>query len=150
MSEVEVSLRHLSLIKPTLDTPFHIDHNWWEGAKQDFRVELRSHLCTEHREIYAGNFDTEVIDWVDDQTGEVRQVDGLQYVIREHCSHQPGYFGDEVSLIDSVFRVFLTNSNRPLTCRELSDAVGRPAELILRTLSGRRIYKGLRPMPKNR
>jgi len=150
MSDVKVSPGHLRLVKPTLDTPFHISLDWWERAGRDFRIELRAHLCPEHRAVYADHFDTEEIDWVDERTAEVTRVDGLQHIIREHCSRQPGYLGDEVSLVDAVFRVFLANGNRPLTCRELADITGKPAEKILRTLSGVNIYKGLRPATKDR
>ncbi|HIE38782.1 MAG TPA: hypothetical protein EYH30_00270 [Anaerolineales bacterium] len=146
MSEVKVSPKHLRLVKPTLDTPFHINHGWWERAGRDMRVELRAHLCPEHRAVYADHFDTEVIDWVDPRTAEVTRVDGLQHVIREHCSRQPGYISDQVSLVDAVFRVFLANGNVPLSPRELADVIGRSAEIILRTLSGRGTYKGLRPV----
>jgi len=51
-------------------------------------------------------------------------------------------------LVDSIFRVFLANGNAPLTCRELSNIIGHPPVKILRTLSGRQIYKGLRPVHK--
>ncbi|HID89872.1 MAG TPA: hypothetical protein EYP52_09235 [Anaerolineae bacterium] len=146
MSDMKVSPLQLRLLKPTLDTPFHISHEWWEREGRDFRIELRAHLCPEHREIYKDHFDTEVIDWVDERTGEVIPVDGLQHLIQEHCSQQPGYLGRDVSLVDAVFRVFLANGNRPLTCRELADITGRPADRILRTLSGKRVYKGLRPV----
>jgi len=150
MGEVKVSLAHLRLIKPTLDMPFHVNRDWWEQTGRDFRIELRAHLCSEHRVVYKDHFDTEVIDWVDGQTGEVTRVDGLQHIIREHCSREPGYLGEDVSLIDVVFRAFLANGNRPLTCQELGDITGRPAEKILRTLSGQRIYKGLRPVVQSR
>jgi hypothetical protein len=145
MSETKVSLAHLRLVKPTLDTPFHIRYDWWEQSGQDLRIELRAHLCPDHQAVYRDHFDTEVIDWVDERTGEVTRVDGLQHIIREHCSQQPGYLGENVSLVDAVFRVFLANGNQPLTCYELANLTGRPAEKILRTLSGERVYKGLRP-----
>ena len=65
---------HLRLVKPTLETPFQISRDWWEQAGRDFRVELRGHLCEEHRSVYEEYFDTEVIDWVDKKTGEVKKV----------------------------------------------------------------------------
>ena len=150
MGDVKVSLAHLRLVKPTPDTPFHISYDWWNKTDRDFRIELRSHLCGEHREVYAQHYDTEIIDWVDEETGEVNQVDGLQHIIREHCSKEPGYFSPEVSLIDVIFRVFLANGNRPLNSQELADITGRPTQKILRTLSGQRIYKGLRPIVTGR
>lgn len=146
MNEGVVSLKHLHRFQPTLDTPFHIDQTWWEQMGRDLRVELRAHLCAEHRAIYAEHLDSGTIDWVDPRTGEVTRVDGLQHLIREHCSRQPEYLGERVSLVDVVFRVFLANGNRPLNAQQLAQMVGRSAETILRTLSGRETYKGLRPV----
>jgi hypothetical protein len=133
------------LVKPTLDTPFHIDYGWWEKEGLHINVELRAHLCEDHRGVYSEHFDTEKIDWVDERTGEVTQVDGLQHVLQAHCSKQAGYINEHLSLVDAIFRVFLANSNSPLTCNELSNIVGQSPQKILRTLTGRRVYKGIRP-----
>jgi len=145
MSKTTLSLPLPTLVKPTLDTPFHIDYSWWERKNLHISVELRTHLCAEHREVFGEHFDTEKIDWIDMKTGEVTQVDGLQHVLQIHCSKQPGYINEHLTLVDAVFRVFLANGNTPSTCRELSNIIGHPPEKILRTLVGRRIYKGIRP-----
>lgn len=137
-----------TLVKPTLDTPFHVDYEWWERQGLHIGVELRAHLCQEHRTVFAEHFDTEKIDWVDEQTGEVTQVDGLQHVLQVHCSKQPDYINEHLSLVDAVFRVFLANGNAPKTCRELGNAIGQPPEKVLRTLSGQQVYKGIRPMQR--
>jgi hypothetical protein len=134
-----------TLIKPTLDTPFHIDYGWWERKGLHIGVELHAHLCQEHRAVFGEHFDMGKIDWVDEKTGEVKRVDGIQHVLQVHCSKQPDYINADLSLVDVVFRVFLANGNRPLTCKELSAIVGQLPERILRTLSGRRVYKGIRP-----
>jgi hypothetical protein len=146
MGKIPVHPSLPALVKPTLDTPFHIDYDWWERNDLRISVELRAHLCQEHRDVFSDHFDTEKIDWVDDRTGEVTQVDGLQHVLQVHCSKQPGYISENLSLIDAVFRVFLANGNKPLTCQELSNVVGQMPDKILRTLSGLKIYKGLRPV----
>ena len=135
-----------ALVRPTLDTPFHIDYGWWERKDLNLNMELRSHLCPEHREMYSDHFDLETIDWVNEETGEVRQVNGIQHVLQVHCSKQPNYIGTGQPLVDAVFRVFLANGNTPLTPEELGEATGYLPERILRTLSGRRIYKGIRPV----
>ena len=109
-------------------------------------MELRAHLCEEHRGVFREHFDTEKIDWVDARTGEVTQVDGLQHVLQIHCSKQPGYISEHLSLVDAIFRIFLANGNTPLTCQELGSMVGQPPDKILRTLAGRQVYKGIRPV----
>lgn len=149
MSKITVSPSLPALVKPTLDTPFHIDYGWWERKGLHIGVELRTHLCQEHRGVFSEHFDTEKIDWVDEKTGEVTQVDGLQHVLQVHCSKQPGYIDEHLSMVDAVFRVFLANGNMSLTCRELGSVVGHSPEKILRTLAGQRIYKGIRPVQKN-
>ena len=49
------------------------------------------------------------------------------------------------TLVDSVFRLFLANGNTPLSSTELGEQLRRDAKTILRTISGIRVYKGLRP-----
>jgi hypothetical protein len=148
MSKITVPPTLPKLVKPTLDTPFHIDYTWWDRKGLHISVELRAHLCQEHQEVFSEHFDTEKIDWVDKKTGEVTRVDGLQHVMQVHCSQQPDYINDGLSLVDAVFRVFLANGNEPMTSEELSTITGRPAEKILNTLSGLRVYKGIRPLRK--
>jgi hypothetical protein len=48
-------------------------------------------------------------------------------------------------MVEAVFRVFLANGNVPLSAEELSKKLERPADTILRTISGPRVYRGLRP-----
>jgi hypothetical protein len=133
------------LIKPTLDTPFHIDFDWWERQGRELRVYLRSYLCAEHRDVYESHPDTEEIDWIDEETAEVKRVDGLHHILRVHCSLQPDYITPNTPLVDAIFRVFLANSNKPLTSVELGARIKRDPAVIQRALSSRRVYKGLRP-----
>ena len=134
------------LIKPTSETRFHIDYGWWERAGRDLRIYLKSHLCEYHRGVFK-DFEAEgKVDWVDAESAEVTQVDGVQHALRAHCSREADYLTDKTSLVDAVFRVLLANGNQPLTALELADELGRPAATILRTLSGARVYKGLRPV----
>ncbi|MBN1488017.1 MAG: hypothetical protein JW981_10270 [Anaerolineae bacterium] len=135
----------IRFMKPTLDTPFHIDYAWWEKQGIDVNVELLAHLCPEHREAYQGQNVSEKIDWVDWDTGEVRQIEGLQYIITTHCSQQPGYVTDASTVLEAVFRVFLSNGNHPLTSNQLAALVGNDPDRILHILSGK-VHKGLRPV----
>ncbi len=146
MSEISLSGKRLSRVRPTVDTPFHINRRWWEQTGRDLRVELWHHLCPEHQAAFANRLDVGTIDWVDPHTGEVTQMDGLEHLIREHCSHQKGYLRPELPLVDAVFRAFLANGNTPLSPRQLASLIGRSAETILRTLAGREVYKGLQPV----
>lgn len=136
-------------IKPTLDTKFHIDYEWWERERQELRVYLLSHLAPEQQAFFNEHRDTEEIDWIDPTTAEVRKVDALQRALHE-ASEQPDYITGHTSLVDAVFRVFLANNNTPLTPIELGERIGRPPMTILRTLTGSTVYKGLRPLIEER
>ena len=138
--------RRFSLIKPTLQTPFHIDFDWWQKNERDWHVYLRSLLCPEHQEAFENVQEGETIDWVDPKTAEVKPVDGIQHVLMSHCARRPEFVTEQTALVEAAFRLFLTNENMPMTAEELGSLLHRPPETILRTLSGPRVYKGLRPL----
>ncbi len=135
------------LVKPTRQTKFHIDYDWWDRASRELRVYLQSHLCPEHQASFASYEGDDIVDRVDPETGEVEKINGLQYTLRAHCVLQPEFLTAHTSLVDAVFRVFLANGNQPLTPEELAEMIYRPGQgnNILRTLAGQRVYKGLRP-----
>jgi hypothetical protein len=140
-----VEIKRMSLVKPTLQTRFHIDFDWWRQHDRDWRVYLRNFLCPEHQQAFADLDVSEQIDWVDPETAEVQLVDGLQNILITHCAKQRSFITQHTTLVDSVFRIFLSNGNMPLTPEELADELGRDPLVILKTLSGPRVYKGLRP-----
>jgi hypothetical protein len=131
-------------VKPTLDTKFHIDYEWWNREGQELRVYLLSHLAPEQRAFFNEHRNTEEIDWVDPATAEVRKIDALQRALHE-ASQKSDFITSHTSLVDAVFRVFLANNNTPLSPVELGERIGRPPITILRTLAGTTVYKGLRP-----
>jgi len=134
-----------SLVKPTLNTPFHIDFDWWKDHDNNWRIFLFSCLCPEHQDSFRDQSLSNMIDWIDPETAEIRMVDGLQATLIDHCAKQPNFYTQNTALVDAIFRVFLANGNIPMTTTELSDKIGKPAEVILRTLGGITVYKGIRP-----
>ncbi len=133
-----------ALIRPTLDTKFHIDYPWWDRSSDDLRVYLLSHLPPEQREKISLSEEGQVVDYVDPQTAEVFQLDELNLALQQ-AAQSPDFINPQTSLVDSVFRVFLKNNNHPLTPLEIADETKRSAEIILKTFGGIRIYKGIRP-----
>lgn len=138
--------RRFSLIKPTLQTPFHIDFEWWQKNERDWHVYLRSLLCPEHQALFADVKQGEMIDWIDPKTAEVKPVEGIQHTLMTHCARRPEFVTEQTAMVEAVFRLFLTNENVPMTADELGSLLNRPPTTILRTLSGPRVYKGLRPL----
>ena len=138
-------VKRLSLVKPTLQTHFHIDFNWWQQRDSDWRVYLYSLLCPDHQVMFGNTPQNQMVDWVDPETAEVQQVDGLQHVLISHCAKSLGFITEHTTLVDAVFRLFLSNGNTPLNASELGAQLGKPPETILRTLTGGQVYRGLRP-----
>jgi hypothetical protein len=137
----------MSLVKPTLETKYHIDFDWWKKNDRDWRVYMRNYLCYEHQRVFADLDMDAQIDWVDPQTAEVQRVDALQHVLITHCAKQEEFTSQQTTLVDSVFRTFLSNGNQPLTPIQMAEMLGHHQPMtILRTLSGERVYKGLRPV----
>jgi hypothetical protein len=136
-------------VRPTIDTKFHIDFDWWGDAGRNFRVHLLTHLCEECQTRYQTYQTTELIDWIDAETAEVMQVDGLWHSLRACCSQKPDYITDSTPLSTAVFRTFLANGNEPLSSRELESKLGRPAATILRTIGGLRVYNGIKPVSED-
>lgn len=139
----------MSLLKPTARTPFHIDFEWWKKNERDWHVFLRSLLCPEHQEAFAELEEGSMIDWIDPQTAEVKQVDGVQHALMSHCALLPEFFDPRTAMVEAIFRIFLVNGNTPMSAEEISRKLGRPTDTILRTIAGPRVYRGLRPFEAN-
>ena len=135
----------MSLLKPTSKTPFHIDFEWWKKNERDWHIFLRSLLCAEHQEVFANMEEDERIDWIDPQTAEVRQVDGVQHALISHCALLPEFSNERTAMVEAVFRIFLVNGNIPMSAEELGQRLSRSADIILKTIAGPRVYRGLRP-----
>ena len=136
--------KNKSLIKPSTDTPFSIDFNWWIMQNLNWKVLLRNHLCDEHQTAYSSIDDDALIDWIDPVTAEVTQVDGLTQTFLSHCSKQQGFLNN-MPLVDSLFFALLINNNKPLSSTQLSEIIGIPAQKILQVIGGNLVQKGIRP-----
>jgi len=132
------------LVKPTVDTRYHIDYNWWQRSDEDLRTYLLSHLPQDQRDRMVHTPSDETIDAIDSDSGEVTQVDELHFAL-QRAAQQADYITQHTSLVDAIFRLLVANNNRPLSSAELGEQLKRPAATILKMLSGTRVYKGIRP-----
>lgn len=133
-----------SLKRATPDTQFHIDYSWWDESNLDIKTYLLTRLG-------IGNdveVDTEMehVDLIDPRTGEVRQVDGFQYLVQAYFHQLPDDFLVNTSLVDAAFCLLLANANQPMTAREIGAQIQRAPEVVVRTLGGPKIYQGIRPI----
>jgi len=136
---------HFSMVKPTQNTPFRIDYNWWRENDNNWKVFLQNYLCPEHQSAFEGFDENLQIDWIDPRTGEVKQIDGILNTLINHCSKQPDFISEHNTIVDAAFKVLLTNGNRPMTAIEIGQRINRSPDIILRTLAGPKIYRGIRP-----
>jgi hypothetical protein len=139
-------VKRASRARPTIQTHFHIDFNWWQDRDRDWRVFLQSLLCPEHQKAFAELTDDHLVDFVDPMTAEIQRVDGLQHVLITHCAKMEGFISPHTTLVDAIFRIFLANGNVPMSPVELAQISGRAPDIILRVLTGEQIYRGLRPL----
>lgn len=139
--------RSLLRRRPTVDTKFYIDYDWWERSGRNFRLILRDQLCGECRERFANHQNTEDVDWIDPDTGEVHRTDALRECLRTRCANDPDYINERLPVASACFRIFLANNNTPLSPKELNQLLPwKGPDTILRTLRGPKVYLGLRPL----
>jgi hypothetical protein len=137
----------LARFRPSVDTKFHIDYDWWESSGKNFRIYLRDQLCEECRKRFLNYQNTENVDWIDPDTAEVRRTDALRECLRTRCANDPSYINERLPLASACFRIFLANNNTPLSPSELHQLLPwKSADSILQTLTGGQLYFGIRPV----
>ncbi|MGF1505385.1 MAG: hypothetical protein ACFB51_09720 [Anaerolineae bacterium] len=130
----------------TLNTRYYIDNEWWERSNMDFNSQV-ARLCAEFDYELPQDRDLdEMVDWVDPDTAEVKHVPLILYYVMQHVAPNPDFINQRISLIDGIFRALLEAGNYPMTPKELADRLNRDHRTILKTLSGSRIYQGIRPI----
>ncbi len=119
-----------------------IDLDWLEQQNHSFLVLAQGCLCPKCCErLKKGK-------------GEISAADLLAN-IKDCCSQTPGFITDKSPILESVFRLFLANGNKPLDLEKLGkrlaerrggDSHRTSAEILSRLLSHDQHY-GLRPVP---
>ncbi len=132
--------------KPGIETKFRIDFEHWRANDPSWKSTFQSYLCETHQQSLNEEQQSLMIDAVNPETGEVTQVDQMWDILVSHCAQQDDFILENATLTDSVFRALIRNANEPLSAEELSQIISKPAEVILKTISGPRVYRGIRPV----
>ena len=137
-------LKSSSLKRVNADTRFYVDYEWWNESN----IDLKTYLFTRLGIGQDADSDSEIdeVDMVDPSTGEVRRVDGFQYMIQSYFAELPEDFFTQTSFVDAVFCVLLANANQPLSANEIAERVEKPVDMVIRTLGGSTIYQGIKPI----
>jgi len=131
--------------KPSMQTRFHIDLSWWESSNQDLRSQMKSICADLGVDLDDSTEDDSLFDWVNPETGQVSRVDSFYYSFLSQCACHEDYLSDRTSTVEALFRAIIGAGNQPMKPQELAEKTGRPASTILQTLSGKQVYKGMRP-----
>ncbi len=136
----------MSAFRLTVNTKFHIDFSWWEKQHKEIRILMKDLLCPQCREAVGSFSEMRMVDALDPETAEVTKVDAVWEAIRVCCSSKPDYITPDTPLLESIFRTFLANGNKPLSVLELHERLDKkPPETILRMLTKGQIYLGIKP-----
>jgi hypothetical protein len=118
-----------------------IDLNWLEQNNRSFLALARGCLCPDCRQRL-------------EEAKKPFSAAELIKHIRGCCSKTPEFFTGRPPLLESIFRIFLANGNRPLGLEELSRRLaerwgGAPRRIspeVLSHLLRNERYYGLRPV----
>lgn len=137
-------IKSSTLKRVSPETRFYVDYDWWNESNIDLKTYLFTRLGIGQEVELESEIDE--IDLVDPVTGEVRRVDGFQYMIQSYFGQLPEDFFAQTSFVDAVFCALLANANQPMTANEIAARVDKPVDMIIRTLGGQRTYQGIRPI----
>lgn len=118
------------------DLSYFIDFGWFQENDRSFTAVASRCLCSDCRE--------RLISEQEEITPAL-----LMTNIRDCCSKVPGFISPKLPLFEKIFRLFLSEGNKPLRLKELtaqlSSSVDNPASLTphsLKRLLGNDRYYG--------
>jgi hypothetical protein len=93
-------------------THWAIALDWYQQNNRSISTLIRDYLCPEcARRLSEG--------------GKNIPTEDLISTIQNCCSRQPDFFNERLPILESVFRLFLSNGNNPLELDELGQELGR-------------------------
>ncbi|MBI4289815.1 MAG: hypothetical protein HY671_15490 [Chloroflexi bacterium] len=122
---------------------YRIDVAWLDENRRSFASLAGSRLCgQQHGDLHAAS---------DKPAG----VNSLLEVFRQCCSQQEGFISVSQPLMESLFRLFLATSNRPLTLQGIIEQLRArrgervPPPEVLQALLDKDTFYGLRRLPED-
>jgi len=112
-----------------------IDLDWYERNNRSYLLLAHRCMCPKCCEQLKTN------------KSEIPAVDLLS-TIKDCCSKTPDFITDKLPILESIFRIFLSNGNQPLTIAELrgqlnerrGDTSRIPDDILSRLLKSDRYY----------
>lgn len=131
------------MVKGNTEPPkprFAIDLDWYEENHRSFATAVRTSLCAKCQHKVEG---------------KDMPAKKIIPMIKGCCSGEPDFINDRQPILESIFRVLLSNGNGPLEVEELSRRLAerrggdtfRTAPQLLARLLRSEDYYGIRPVP---
>jgi hypothetical protein len=129
---------------PAEETHWAIDLDWYPQNGRSMTALLKTYLCAGCAKRTGDKGDKK------EPTLKV-----LLANIQRCCAKEPEFFSDKLPIMESTFRIFLHNGNKPMTLKELSSELGRvrsgdiyrtSPETLMHILKNDRFY-GLQQVP---
>ena len=134
------------LLRPTVNTTFHVDWSWFERNNLNAQSFIRNQLSNEAQQLFENGLKVREVDYIDPESGEVFRMDNMREMILARCQWEPNYITSDMPLVQSVFRLFLANNNKPMTIIQLAQGLGRHnPQAILRVRTGSGVQNGIVP-----
>ena len=117
-----------------IESRWCIDLDWYEQSNRSFLTLAQGSLCDNCAKKLEG---------------EKVSIPKLLSAVKKCCSKDPAFINRRLSVLESVFRLFLANGNQPLSLRELGeqlrehrsgDTYATWPEILYRLLSSDQYY----------
>jgi len=123
-----------------VEPQWFVDLDWYQENGRSFAVLAQDCLCPKCRKRL--------------KKGEISTAD-LSITIRDCCSKAPDFITGKLTILGSIFRLFLANGNQPLNLEELGEQLNewrgrdscRVSDEVLSGLLDNDRYYGLRWAP---
>jgi hypothetical protein len=129
-----------------VNTPFHIDFEWWESSGRNFNRFLAEILESDDGAISDHQ---ETLDYIDPATAEVHQLSALWTQVLTERASKPDYITSSTPMTNALLRALIENRNKPMTAAEMQRRISRGnPKALLRVLRTARLQYGIVPVKK--
>ncbi len=137
----------MPVVRLTTKSKFYIDLKFWEQQGKNFRQEVYDSLCDECKAMYS--LDTvQLVDHIDPQTGEVKQMDAMLDCASEVCAQDKDFVPARMPLTRAIFRAFIAAGNMPQSAEDIYARIkkGSPAIILRELMSVQMEDEGVTPI----
>ena len=87
---------------------YAIDLKWYDANRRSFAVLVRPCLCSTHRRL-----------------GAEHSVEHILKTVRDCCARSPAFLSRKLPVLETAFRLFLADGNRPMPLEEIEQKLVR-------------------------